>query len=367
MYSNNPLYQYYQWLQTQQQSPNQNLRTDQQLQDPAVASDSNFNYLWDYLKKLKSAYNLYSKVSGNTPVGDYLNKGWDSVKDMFSGGTETGVDGASGASEIAADTTGGMGGLQLGEGGSQAAEGMGGATLGEMGYTGASTAGAGSGSGLGGLSAGGYAQVAAPLVMAYLKYQGGTGINEPLWKKQQTVGAGNMLKDILSGNQVDPNNTYSKYGLASKNLPSGLVGDPENYPTTDPRGYSAFDLYDMMHSYDTAHPQNQGLGNSGYSPQQVDDMMGNQKDILAKTLGVDNLPDWSKYDSGSGFGTGVDNPWAKSPAALSDAKWYSLHGDSDPLRTNQEAKIAWEKQQQLAELEKFLGYKLDNNSNSIGW
>jgi hypothetical protein len=144
--------------------------------------------------------------------------------------------------------------------------------------------------------------LAAPLIMAYLKWQAGSGENTPVRKQYETRGAGKMLSDLMSGTKVDPKNTYQDYGLYPKSMPGWL--DPnssmnagERYSpgieTIDPGGYSPEELYSLMHRFGTGAKQQGGLGNSGYSDQQIDDFFGSQKGDLSRMLGG-NTPDWSK-------------------------------------------------------------------------
>jgi hypothetical protein len=181
--------------------------------------------------------------------------------------------------------------------------------LGSMGYeaspyyTGAATTAASEGSGLGGLSAGGYAQVAAPLVMAYLKYQAGSGRNEPVEKMIDTKKTGRLLADMINDKKIDWTDTENQYGIKPKELSREISGvDPENYSQmVDPRGWSAKDLYDRMLEESSQYYQTGGVGNSGYSGNQINEMFGPNQDKLAKAMGLPSLPNWNYHDKGSGF------------------------------------------------------------------
>jgi hypothetical protein len=223
------------------------------------------------------------------------------------------------------------------------------------------------GSGLTGLSAGGYASVASPLLMAYLKYQAGSGRNEPLEKRAETLGSGRMLSDLAAGKKIDPNSTLENYGVRTKMLPPWMTGGEET--TVDPRGYSAYDLYSRMHDIGTGRPQTGGLGNSGYSDQQIDEMMGTDKGKIATLLGVSGLPDWNKHTWGQGFQPGESTPYSTMhPQVKMDEGWAALGEEGQrpyvdivprsPDGITDSAQNLWEKDQQQAEIEKMLGYKL---------
>ena len=216
-----------------------------------------------------------------------------------------------------------------------------------------------------------YLSVVAPLIMGYSAYTAGSGRNEPVEKGFQTRGAGRMLSDLAGGKQVDPANTLDEYGLPVKNLPSWMTGGDSTSGTgegvVDPRGYTPYDLYDLMHSYTSGRPQTGGLGNSGYSDQQVDQMFPNQA-AVAKILGVNNLPDWNQYTN-QGFPPGQETPYSVGhPQVKMNSGWDAL-GEAGQRayvdRANQlgpgsdSPQNLWEKEQQLAEVEKLLGHKLN--------
>ncbi len=282
----NSLYQLY--LQQTNRQPLSQLATNNQQASAAQTGDTNFQDLWNYLKWARRGYDLYSKVSGSPTSGQYLNKGWDWL-------TNSG------------DTATGAGGEALGEAGVSGAEAS--QELGSMGYeaspyyTGAATTAASEGSGLAGLSAGGYAQVAAPLVMAYLKYQAGSGRNEPVEKTADTQKTARLLSDILKEKNIDWSNTENQYGLKPKYLSSEITGIDQDNPNqmVDPRGWTAKDLYDRMLEQSTQYYQTGGVGSSLYNGNQINEMFGDDQGKLAEAMGLPSLPDWSFHDKGSGF------------------------------------------------------------------
>jgi hypothetical protein len=249
------------------------------------------------------------------------------------------------------------------------------------GLSGAGEAGAGGSAlaseGVAGVGVGGWAALAAPLIMTWMKHQAGSGINEPIRKQYETKGAGKMLSEMIEGKTVNPNESY-KYGLKPKYIPDWL--DPSGYReegggaargtwTVDPRGHSPQELYDAMHRYGTGHDQTGGVGNSGYSDQQIDDMFGTQKEGLAKLLGVNSLPDWTNRRYDDKWEPGQENPWAvNDPNVKLDKDWELLPQEEKDNYTTQaytnsndpmKAKWYYDRDKQKKELEKLLGYSFD--------
>jgi len=293
-------------------------------------------------------------------------------------GLYSNVAGTAGAAAQAGASAGlGAGGYGSGMAASELAAGAGaGGAAGGAGAAGGSSLGS---MGASGMTAGSVASVAAPLIMAYLKYQAGSGVNEPKRKQYETRGAGKMLSDLMSGTKVDPNNAY-QYGLKPKYLPDWL--DPSGYReegggaargtwTVDPRGYSPMELYSAMHRYGTGHKQSGGVGNSGYSDQQIDDMFGSQKGSLYQLLGMDKPPDWSNttWDASN-----LDQPSRAADAAIEE-QFASLTDDTknDLMNRNRQyinqdqsnnpiddrtLKDWLHREREQAEVEKLLGYKL---------
>lgn len=148
-----------------------------------------------------------------------------------------------------------------------------------------------------GMTAGSWATLAAPLIMMYLKYQAGSGVNEPLLKRVQTQGAGRLISDLLAGKTQDPSNQYSNYNLP----PNYAVGsEPWNGPAkVNP--YDINTLWTMMHQKGAGAEQPGGTGSSGYTDEQIDTMFGSDRNALAKALGMDSLPDWTKQTYGDWF------------------------------------------------------------------
>lgn len=194
-------------------------------------------------------------------------------------------------------------------------------------YTGAAEGVAGASEGVGanaGSSLASYApylSILAPALMMYSHWTGGSGVNEPKRKQAETMGSGRMLTDMLAGKQIDPNDSYAQYSLPVKNL----IGNQENYPVADPKGYTPYELYTRMHDYSSSsgHPQTGGLGDSGMTDEQIDSMFGGQSK-LSSLLGVERLPDWEKLRQ-----TGQADPswdiWSKgNPQLVSNKKWMEL-------------------------------------------
>lgn len=231
--------------------------------------------------------------------------------------------------------------------------------------------------GLAGVGWGGAASLLAPFLMMYLKYQAGSGVNEPLRKKYETGGIGKMLSDMIDGQKIDPVATGQNYGIKPKAMPAWL--DPnssmnagEKYSPdmemVDPRGYSPWELYTGMHRYGSGHKQSGGVGNSGYNDQQLDDMFGDKKGNLSTILGSE-VPDWSKTNwDASGFDAAESTTRKKELADKLAAMTQSERGDV--LNRNRQ----WlpeggalddkfyleslEREREREEIEKLLGYKL---------
>lgn len=298
---------------------------------------------------------------------NYGKPAWDAA---FNSGTTAAAEGtAAGAASGAGATVAGTGATVAG-GGFGAAGGYG-AAAGAGGYgTAAASSGAASLGAEGvGMTLGGAFSVIAPIIMGYLKYQAGSGRNEPLEKRAETQGSGKLLSDLAAGKKIDPNSTLENYGLRTKMLPPWMTGGEET--TVDPRGYTAYDLYSRMHDIGTGRPQTGGLGNSGYSDQQIDDMMGPDKGKIATLLGLAGLPDWGKHDWNKGFAPGVETPyskmnpqvkmnegWAKTTPELQRAYLDASMVQEPGSPNDQLAQQIWEQDQQQAEVEKLLGRKL---------
>jgi hypothetical protein len=275
----NSLYQLY--LQQGNRQPLSQLSVNNQQQEAAQSGDTNFQDIWNYLKWARKAYDLYAKVSGNPTTGNYINQAWDYGKDLLSGTPETGAN------------VGVEAGSELGSMGYEASPY----------YTGAATTAASEGSGLAGLSAGGYATVAAPLIMAYMKYQAGSGRNEPVEKTRDTQKTAKLLTDILNGSKVDWTNSENQYGIKPKELSGEISGVDQDNPNQmlDPGGWTPQELYDRMLDQSSQYYQTGGVGSSLYSGNQINEMFGPNKQKLADAMGLPSLPDWSNFDKGSGW------------------------------------------------------------------
>jgi len=139
--------------------------------------------------------------------------------------------------------------------------------------------------------------------MGYMKYSAGSGRNEPIEKMVDTKKTGRVLSDLINGDKIDWSNLESNYGIKPKELSSIISGVPSDSPEqmADPRGWSARELYDRMLENSSQYYQTGGVGNSGYSGNQINEMFGPDQEKLAKAMGLPGLPDWSKYDKGSGW------------------------------------------------------------------
>jgi hypothetical protein len=280
----NPLYQLY--LQQGNQQPLSKLSINNQQAAADQSGDTNFQDLWNYLKWARKAYDLYAKVSGNPTTGNYINQAWDYGKDLLSGTPEAGAN------------VGAEAGSELGSMGYEASPY----------YTGTAAATADAGSELGSMAyeASPYytgATVATPLIMAYMKYQAGSGRNEPLEKTIDTRKTARLLTDILNEKNIDWNSAESQYGIKPKELSGEVSGvDPENpNQMLDPGGWTAKDLYDRMLQESSQYYQTGGVGSSLYSGNQINEMFGPDKQKLADAMGLPSLPDWSNFDKGSGW------------------------------------------------------------------
>lgn len=335
----------------------ENTQTNQQVSGAASSGSKLSDMLWKYgPKAVKWGYNAY-----NQPAAAYAATAAPTAQ------AGTGTIGASGVAE-GAGLAGGYGTASAGAGTgvtmAEAGGAAGGGSLGGMGAT--------------GMTAGGAASLIAPFVMAYLAYQAGSGVNEPLRRKYQTQGTGRMLSEMLAGNKIDPANTPNFY-VPTKKLPSwmdpnsrGMAGDAwqPGMETIDPRGSSMAELYDSMHRMGSGRYQTGGTGNSGYSDQDIDAMFGDDKDKLAKGMGLERLPSWEGRRWDDGYEAGFD-PMAV-PVKKSEEGWNALDANSrrpyedqaryQGLENNNSdltsARELWQRQKDKEEVEKLLGYKL---------
>ena len=344
-----------------------NVQTNQQAASPAAGGSSEWGALGKSIAKpvIKEGIKYGWKEYGSPLWKEYISPLYSETAT----GAGAGAGAAGGGLSTAAGTALTAGELATAEGamyGSTAA--------------GAGTAGAGAGSsaaasGLAGMTAGSWAAVAAPLIMAYLKYQAGSGRNDPKERRYQTQGANAMLSKILGGGEVDPNTTYQNYFMPAKKLPGWM--DPNQktefatpgMETVDPRGYSTTDLYDWMHSIGEGAYSPTGTGQSGYSDQQIDDMImkssGLDKAGLSKALGYE-IPDWSTIKYKDWYNQ--NNPAIKTPEG-----WDTLDpevkgqyeqqqqqlGVQSNWSDNTTAAQLWRRKQEQDEIEKLLGRKLN--------
>ena len=145
-----------------------------------------------------------------------------------------------------------------------------------------------------------YLPIAGVAAQIYNAYTKGSGRNEPLEKLQRTKQVGKMLSDLLSGKSIDWADTENAYGLKPKYLSpavSGVSTDNVNQ-MVDPRGWSPTELYNDMMDMSSERYQTGGLGNSGYTGNQIQDLFGSLKPELAKSLGLEQLPDWTGHGQG---------------------------------------------------------------------
>ena len=345
-----------------------NVQTNQQAASPAAGGSSEWGALGKSIAKpvIKEGIKYGWKEYGSPLWKEYISPLYSETA------TATGAAGAGAAG----------GGLSVGAGTALTAGELAAAEGAMYGSTaaGAGAAGAGAGSsaatsGLAGMTAGSWASVAAPLIMAYLKYQAGSGRNDPKERRYQTQGANAMLSKILGGGEVDPNTTYQNYFMPTKKLPGWM--DPNQkadvptpgMETVDPRGYSTTDLYDWMHSIGEGAYSPTGTGQSGYSDQQIDDMImkssGLDKAGLSKALGYE-IPDWSTIKYKDWYNQ--NNPAIKTPEG-----WDTLDpevkgqyeqqqqqlGVQSNWSDNTTAAQLWRRKQEQDEIEKLLGRKLN--------
>lgn len=231
--------------------------------------DYDFKDIWNYLKWLRKGYDTAAGFTDLPTTRDLASRGMDYLS---GGGSEAGSVGGTSAADMSAASA----------------------------YDSAFSGGAASGAGesAGSMGAGSYATLAAPLVMAYLKYQAGSGRNEPLEKRMETQGAVPLLKNILEGQQVNSADLWSKY----RQQPRYTQGEGGSASDVIDEAYkpSVSELWNQMHYTGQGHKQN--TGSSGYSDAEIDANIlktGVDKDALLKALGLTELPDWTKqtYDS----------------------------------------------------------------------
>jgi hypothetical protein len=206
--------------------------------------------------------------------------GMDSGLDIAFGGSEPGLDaGATAVADTAATA------------GTQEAGGLGLSGLGDVGLSELAP----------------YIPIAGTAFAIWNAIQKGSGRNEPVEKRMETSRIEKLASDMLSGNKIDWNDenaTHRNYGemaVPGRYLPEGVGG--EGSQTVDPRGPNMKDLYDRLIEMSSSRYQQGGLGNSGFSGNDVNDFFkkkGLDKQ-LADALGYTQLPDWSQYDKGSGF------------------------------------------------------------------
>ncbi len=247
----------------------------------------------------------------------------------------------------------------------------------------ATAAGESSLSGLGGSTWAAYApylSVLAPLLMTYQAYTAGSGENTPIRKQYETAGMGKLLYDISKGKDIDQKSLYKDYGLYPKSMPAYL--DPNSYMNADkgpgaemldPRGYSPTELYEGMHRFGTGHRQTGGLGNSGFSDEKIDEMFGEGRGDVARTLGYANgLPDWrnTTYDASGGIKSPIEETRQRELSTTLGGMTESERGDlinrnrrwlpeNDPGTLDDKFSLQMlAREREKAELEKILGYSL---------
>lgn len=179
-------------------------------------------------------------------------------------------------------------------------------SAGDVGLAAGSTgAGAGASSGVGGVSAGGWASLAAPLIMSYMAYQAGSGMNEPLVKQMETKGSGKLIKDLLAGNKPDNTDYWSKYRLQPKYSRGWDLGaDVPGWKPPETQDYGISELWHKMHSMGAGANQPGGKGSSGWSDAEIDAMLygqGVNPDQLQKELGYSSMPTWENQNYGDFF------------------------------------------------------------------
>jgi hypothetical protein len=124
-----------------------------------------------------------------------------------------------------------------------------------------------------------------------------------LEKAFDTRRTGRMLTDMLSGKDIDWANSESQYGIKPKELSREISGLDSEDPNQmlHPEGWTPKDLYDRMLEQSAERYQTGGVGNSGYSGNQINEMFGPLQGKLAQAMGLPSLPNWSYHDKGSGF------------------------------------------------------------------
>ena len=145
-------------------------------------------------------------------------------------------------------------------------------------------AGSGGAQGLSGMSAGGYASLAAPLIMTYLAYTGGSHHNTPLRRRNEVGGIGRYLTDLFKGKEVTPE---SDYGLFTPYTEPIREGGPT-------RKLTPYETISQWLTNRLITPGGRDI-NSGVTPQQFYGYLQGQGvtgDWLKNTLGTD-LSEWA--------------------------------------------------------------------------
>lgn len=334
----------------------ENTQTNQQ----AASAGGGSSKLYDMLGKMGPKAAKWGYQAYNQPAAAYA----PAASPLAASGT--GTIGASGVAE-GAGLAGGYGTASMGAGtGVTAAEAGGAAAGGSLGGMGAA-----------GMTAGGAASLVAPFVMAWLYHQAGSGVNEPLRRRYETQGLGQIIKDKMAGEKTDPSAPYAYLGV--KKLPpwmdpnsAGFAGDTytPGTETVDPRGFSLAEMYDKMHRMGSGHYQTGGTGNSGYSDRDIDSMFGDDQGALAKGMGLDRLPSWDNRRWDDSYEPGYD-PMAV-PTKKSEEGWNALDQASRNPYEEQarnlgvqtsnadltSARELWQRQKDREEVERLLGYKL---------
>lgn len=153
--------------------------------------------------------------------------------------------------------------------------------------------------GLAGMGAGQVASLAAPIVMSLLAYGRGSGRNDPVIRRNETLGAERLMEDLLKGKDVKMQDLYGDYGLpiryAQGYNPATGWSDAEGVvPQASEFGsmYTPAELYQMMHERGSGMYQPNGTGNSGFTDQQIDDMLRSRGINIQQQLGL-NVPNWA--------------------------------------------------------------------------
>jgi len=168
--------------------------------------------------------------------------------------------------------------------------------------TGATTGASAYGSSGVGMTTAGWASVAAPLLMAYMAYTAGSGQNTPLRLKGETMGSAKLIKDLLGGQKVDKNDYWSKYRLQPKYTKDWSIGaDQPGWNPPEAEDYGIGELWHRMHymgkggNYDV---------NSSLTDADIDSLFGElgvDSGQLAKSLGLDAMPDWNSQNYSDWF------------------------------------------------------------------